>query len=211
MTLWWEACYRDPQCETFGEPSAEIVELSKHLPKALAVLDAGCGDGRNLRFLSGAGHRVFGCDKSLAAISKTKARCKSVGTEAVAWVHDIRALWLQRQFDIVLCQGVLHFLVPDQRDQVVGQLQALTVSGGVNVISSFTSALPPPPDMAPFLLGLMPAGGVLEAYKTWEVMSHSTYTYCDWHGPSLRHEHAIEKLTARKPGTPVSSHPVVVI
>lgn len=48
----WDAAYRDPEAETFGPASKEIVELAAALPSGARALDIGCGDGRNALYLA---------------------------------------------------------------------------------------------------------------------------------------------------------------
>ena len=66
----WEQTYRNDRADTFGRPSSEIVSLSERLPAGASVLDAGCGEGRNARFLAARGFQVDAFDVSAAGIDK---------------------------------------------------------------------------------------------------------------------------------------------
>ena len=66
----WKQTYRDDRADTFGRPSTEIVSLAERLPSGASVLDAGCGEGRNARFLAARGFRVDAFDVSAAGIEQ---------------------------------------------------------------------------------------------------------------------------------------------
>jgi tellurite methyltransferase len=77
------------------------------------VLDAGCGDGRNLRYLLAHGFSCWAVDRDPAAVAHVRRLADAVGGEAdgdrfqVAGVD--RLPWPDASFDAVLCSAVLHF------------------------------------------------------------------------------------------------------
>ncbi|MGE0444615.1 MAG: class I SAM-dependent methyltransferase [Vicinamibacterales bacterium] len=78
-----------------------------------AVLDAGCGDGRNLVYLLSHGVNCFGIDRDPAAIARVQARAARLAPDVPAWqfvVGELDALpWGDASMDAVICSAVLHF------------------------------------------------------------------------------------------------------
>lgn len=78
-----------------------------------AILDIGCGSGRNLPFLAQAGMAITAIDADpVAASASAELLAKSPGTHAVR-VAKLPELGVEGLFDAVLCIAVLHF-APDQ-------------------------------------------------------------------------------------------------
>jgi SAM-dependent methyltransferase len=84
---------------------AAVRELAEIKPGA-TVLDAGCGDGATLEWLSARGATAFGIDLTWPMALLCAARGFPVA------VQDIENLGLRTVFDWVLCIGALEF-VPD--------------------------------------------------------------------------------------------------
>lgn len=86
------------------------------------VLDAGCGEGSTLRWLSSRNAKAVGIDLSLAMIRQSSA------CEAAVAVQDIEALGLRPVFDWVLCLGALEF-VDDPRRALANLAECLSPKG----------------------------------------------------------------------------------
>lgn len=76
------------------------------------VLDAGCGDGRNLVYLLRRGFQCFGIDRDPAAVERVRRLAVELGdtppANFVAGEID-RLPWGDGSMDAVLCSAVLHF------------------------------------------------------------------------------------------------------
>ena len=104
-----------------------------------AVLDVGCGDGRVLAFLAGAGYqRLEGFDRDAAAVEAARARV----TAPIVVEHD----WARfldprpRAFDLIVLKDVVYY-VP--REQVVEALQTVRRAvkpGGRVIVEVFNGA-----------------------------------------------------------------------
>src|SRR5436190_18910143 len=81
-----------------------------HRPR---VLDAGCGDGRNLRYLLAQGFECRGVDRDPASVAHVRQLAESFSGDADPerfQVADLDRLpWPDASFDAVVCSAVLHF------------------------------------------------------------------------------------------------------
>jgi tellurite methyltransferase len=195
----WEACYADPDAETFGPVSDEIIGLASRMAAGSRVLDLGCGDGRNALHLAARGLEVDATDVSLAGIRKLRARAADVGVGIRAWVQDLNTLEIRRSYDLVIAHGVLHLLGRQRWHSILRSMKDQTVPGGWNVAVVFTDRLPVPADLAPYARGLFREGELRERYEDWDVERWEAYTLEDEHPGGLRHRHPINKIVARKP------------
>jgi SAM-dependent methyltransferase len=77
------------------------------------VLDAGCGDGRNLPYFLRRGFSCFGIDRDPGAIDQVRALSASLSPDLPAdnfQVGEIDMLpWDRGTMDAVICSAVLHF------------------------------------------------------------------------------------------------------
>ncbi|GAA4427965.1 hypothetical protein GCM10023188_11690 [Pontibacter saemangeumensis] len=87
--------------------------LKGRIKKGSQVLDAGCGEGRNVQYLMEAGVTVYGADVSGEAIGAVRQLARQVAPELSPEnfvVADLAQLpFDDGQFDAVLCSAVLHF------------------------------------------------------------------------------------------------------
>ena len=77
------------------------------------VLDAGCGDGRNLRYLLARGFSCWAVDRDPAAVAQVRRLVQALDGHADPdrfQVGDVDRLpWPDGSFDAVVCSAVLHF------------------------------------------------------------------------------------------------------
>jgi tellurite methyltransferase len=77
------------------------------------VLDAGCGDGRNLVYLLRRGFECFGIDREPSAIARVRRLASELAPVVPAEnfrVGDLGDLpWADGSMDAVICSAVLHF------------------------------------------------------------------------------------------------------
>jgi tellurite methyltransferase len=125
----WESTYRDPDAETFGPASEEVIEIAAALPKGGRALDLGCGDGRNALYLAEHGLYVDAFDFSMAGIQKLRSRVRAAGLGMRTWVQDIETFSFRREYDLVVAHGVLHLLERDVWRRVLDSIRRHTRSG----------------------------------------------------------------------------------
>lgn len=87
--------------------------LKGRIVPGMRVLDAGCGNGRNLVFLLRSGFEVFGVDESNAAITQTRRLAAALAPQLPEDNFRIepveRMSFADAAFDVVLSSAVLHF------------------------------------------------------------------------------------------------------
>lgn len=194
----WDAAYRDPEAETFGPASKEIVELAAALPSGARALDIGCGDGRNALYLAQHGVEVDAFDLSFPGIQKLCARARGSDGRLRAWVQNLQTFSFRREYDLMVLHGVLHLVEREVWCRVLDEARRSTKRGGWNVVVVFTDRLPPPPDLASHMRGLFREGELRALYRRWSVHRWEAYTLEDEHPGGVRHQHPVNKIVAQK-------------
>lgn len=100
------------------------------------VLDAGCGGGRNLRYLLSQGFDVWAVDRDAAAVETVRALAESQGAPAgadrirVSTVDDLP--FPDASFDFVMSSAVLHFAdSPEHWRSLVDEMWRVLAPGGL--------------------------------------------------------------------------------
>jgi SAM-dependent methyltransferase len=120
-------------------------------PRALKILDAGCGTGEVSAKLIDLGHEVWGLDFAEPMIRHVRARFPSDRF----WIGDIEHMpFADDTFDAVVCLGVVEYL--DSDEQALREIWRVLKPGGRAVVST-PSAISPLHHMDRMLGGLMAA------------------------------------------------------
>lgn len=107
--------------EPFGEIDIYLFDqlLRRRFVPGMRVLDAGCGSGRNLAWLMGAGYEVFGTDVDPFAVEGVRALAARLAPQLPPMnfrVEPLEAMSFDDGFaDAVICSAVLHFARDDQQ------------------------------------------------------------------------------------------------
>lgn len=87
--------------------------LKARFEKSYKILDAGCGEGRNLIYFIRNGYRIWGIDKNADAVQMLKYLIKSVNKEYPLdrfAVGEIDAMpYPDHEFDAIISSAVFHF------------------------------------------------------------------------------------------------------
>lgn len=101
--------------------------LKGRIPLGSRILDAGCGQGRNLHYLLDAGHDVSAVDADPNAISETMRRAAQLNPSlppANFRREPVEAMsFADHSFDVVLSVAVLHFALDDE--QFEGMIESI--------------------------------------------------------------------------------------
>src|SRR6476659_1262437 len=122
----------------FGEIDIYLFDqlLKGRFDRRRRVLDAGCGDGRNLVYFLRNRFNCFAADRDPAAVDAVRGLARRLGPELPtenAHVGELDALpWADGSMDAVVCSAVLHF----SRDEAsftrtVEELWRVLAAGGL--------------------------------------------------------------------------------
>ncbi|MBR9691169.1 class I SAM-dependent methyltransferase [Candidatus Woesearchaeota archaeon] len=119
----------------------ELVEIGKIKP--CKAIDIGCGEGFYSIYLASKGFDVTGIDFSEKAIEYAKENAKKQGVNVRFIVMDIADLSeLKEKFDFVFEWGVLHHIMPPQRQKYVEDVNNLLDDGGKYLSVCFNEQSP---------------------------------------------------------------------
>ena len=196
----WEETYRNIDINTFPvEPNGTILEIEHLLRKDSVILEAGCGEGQNVRYLAKKGYsEIDTFDLSEAGISKLKGFCEIEGLRINAFVEDLTKFRFMKSYDLVMTFATLCFVEKDKWRHFIKDAKEHTNPKGIHIIHTFTNTVPASPDIAPFAIGLADEGEIMGLYSDWEVLQFKTYVFDDEHPNVPKHQHAVNKLVARK-------------
>jgi tellurite methyltransferase len=121
-----------------GEADIYLIDqlLRGRFDERRRVLDAGCGEGRNLVYLLQRGFECFGIDRDPAAVERVRALAAHLGPglapgNFVAGELD-RLPWGDQSMDAVICSAVLHFAVDEAHfAAMLGELWRVLAPRGV--------------------------------------------------------------------------------
>jgi 2-polyprenyl-3-methyl-5-hydroxy-6-metoxy-1,4-benzoquinol methylase len=145
------------------------------------------------------GYTVTAVDVSEVAGEKTKTFAADAGVDVNVVTADVGEYRPEGQFDIVICNGVLHYIRDKAR--VIRRIQAATRPGGINVISSWTTFTPVPACHNSIPVYSDDENGVIaRAYDSWNLK----LKYFERDKPEAshtgmpKHSHSHIKLIAKK-------------
>lgn len=109
--------------------------LRGRIAPGMRIFDAGCGGGRNVRYLLGAGYEVMGVDRNRAAIDAIRALADELAPALPA--DNFRAEPLEATTfpaacaDVAISSAVLHFAADDEefRAMLEGSWRVLAPGG----------------------------------------------------------------------------------
>lgn len=84
--------------------------LDDQIPENATVLEVGCGTGQLSNYLAIGGRQVIGTDMCLNSLSLGQSFCLDQEIDTVKFVQMnlFRPVFMERVFDVVICNGVLH-------------------------------------------------------------------------------------------------------
>jgi 2-polyprenyl-3-methyl-5-hydroxy-6-metoxy-1,4-benzoquinol methylase len=104
------------RCENAcGPPFDEFVAFFDSAVTELSVLDLGCGQGRDALVAARRGHRVHAVDLAPTSIAQVIARAKAEELDIRGEVADVEDIEVDREYDVVILDRVLHMLRSDAR------------------------------------------------------------------------------------------------
>jgi SAM-dependent methyltransferase len=199
---WWRREDRystDPADFHDSHITRETLRALSRRPAGTA-LDIGAGEGADSIRLARLGYKVTAVDISAAAGEKIERFAAEAGVNIRVQVADIGQYEFDDSYDVVICNGVLHYVA--DKEGVVRSMQEATNPGGLNVVSLWSTFTPVPGCHNSVSVYCDDEDGVVtRAYGSWA----SKYLYFDRDKPETAHDdlpdhsHSHIKLIAEKP------------
>jgi tellurite methyltransferase len=209
---WWRDKDRyatDHEAYPYSLLTQQTLRLLADRPPAKApglppgrALDLGAGEGSDSIRLALLGYQVDAVEISAVAAEKISRFAADADARARVrvTVADIRDFVPAGKYDVVICNGVLHYL--DEKERVVTKMQEATLPGGIDVISLWSTytAVPDCHDSAPVFCD-DEEGVVTKLYQGWrkELVYFERDKIETSHSDLPSHRHSHIKLIARKP------------
>lgn len=94
--------------QALGKADVYVIDqfMKSNFSTTAKILDAGCGTGRNLKFLHQLGYKVEGCDMNNLTLLGLQPEVPNVSLQ-VANLNELP--YAENEFDYVICNAVLHF------------------------------------------------------------------------------------------------------
>jgi SAM-dependent methyltransferase len=122
----------------FGQIDIYVFDqiLRGRITPQMRVLDAGCGAGRNARYLMRCGADVFGIDADPRQIGRIQASAEETAPELPASNFEVGRLtdlpFPDHYFDAVICSAVLHFAENSSEfESMVAEMWRVLGVGGI--------------------------------------------------------------------------------
>jgi SAM-dependent methyltransferase len=168
---WWQGKGRyetDPDLHPRSLLTQQTLRLLKNAPRGRA-LDLGAGEGPDAIRLAMLGYSVDAVEISSVAAEKIARFAEEEGVSSLVHVTtaDIDSYTPAEEYDIIICNGVLHYI--QNKVRVVIKMQAATRKGGLNVVSLWSnySRVPEYHNSVPVYCD-DENGVVVELYSKWE-------------------------------------------
>ena len=139
---WAREYARDPERYVFGTaPSDWAREIARLVRPGDAVLDLGCGEGRDSVFFAELGAVVTGVDLAADGLDKARRLARGRGVR-VCWIEGGMAEALPAgRFDLIFSCGSIHYVPRAERRPLFRRLAAMTRPGGHQAHVVFTDQL----------------------------------------------------------------------
>ena len=138
MTTQNLAGHPEPLLDLFGHIDVYVFDqiLRGRITPSMTVLDAGCGGGRNAKYLMRCGAIVFGVDTDPERIREARALAAEVAPDLpednFRVGHLAELPFEDGCFDVVVCNAVLHFAADEHQFEVMlEEMWRVLAPGGV--------------------------------------------------------------------------------
>lgn len=165
------------------QPSDLVVKVVEKLESNSAVLDLGCGQGRNSIFLAGKGFKVDAVDHSVKGLEKI------VHNNISTFLADVRNFEIElNKYSTILAIAILQFLPKEDISTLVERIKKNLKPQGFFVASVFIQE------------NGFQEGELKEWFNDFEIIHYKEYIFNDpgHRGREEPHQHHVAKIIAKK-------------
>lgn len=182
------------------EPSHMCYQVLKLKPpiKSWRILDVGCGEGKDAVFFARNGYDVTAIDISNKGLIKGKKLASLYKVDVNFIQADINNFRLSKSYDIIFSSGVLHYLNPKLKRDIIKNYQEYTTLNGINVFNVFV--------YKPFIKSapdeetpntLWRSGELAMLYDNWYIHDFDEKIF-DCNSNNIQHKHCMNTIIAEK-------------
>lgn len=153
-------------------PRPQIAEILK-LKQSGSVLDIGAGFSNNINPLLAHDFHITATETNPDCITALEELTRKYAGKIEVIDEPLEALsFTASQFDAIICTMVLHFLEPEAARNAIANMQHWTNSGGLNVITSYTTNNPAELLQEHGVKSLLESNELKSRYKDWKILSY---------------------------------------
>ncbi len=172
-----EKVFSRPDYEFNFEPDLELIEDILRYKKSGRVLELGYGEGGTSLELARRGFDVTCIDISKTAVKAIikEAKSKNIKINAI-WV-DLENYRIEVNFEVIISNGVFHFLPEANVLSLIKDCQAHTSKKGINIFEVMLEGDPSQEDDAKGYY--FPKGRLKLLYSNWDIEGYEEYEEYD--------------------------------
>ena len=167
--------------------------------EVLKLLDIGCGEGKDAVFFARLGFDVTAFDISASGIEKTKRLAEDARVNIRTFVANINEFRLEENFDILFSNGVLHYIKPKLRDEIMANYKAHVNDQGIVALHVFVNKpfIEEPPPAKEEKYYQWKSGQLLTYFHDWYVEEFDEYIF-ECGSFNIPHRHCANRLFAKR-------------
>ncbi len=128
--IWKANKFKHISLPTLCTEAFEKYHISVLKKKNLKILDAGCGNGRNLLYLKNLGYDVFGVDSSEFIIKKLKKKYPKLRNKfTISKLSEL--VYPENYFDVILCDAALYYCDLEEFKKNIFELKRVLKKKGI--------------------------------------------------------------------------------
>jgi len=196
----YEDDYRKPEYYWGVQPSTMCLKVLELLPpvRSIKILDIGCGEGKDAVFLARCGYDVSAFDISDAGLEKTKRLADQARVHVKTFKANLLDYRLEEKYDVLFSSGVLHYMKPELRDEIMANYKSHVKEGGIVAFHVFVQKpfIKPPPEKESAFSYHWKSGQLFMYFHDWYI-EHCTEYVFDCNSSGVPHKHAANRLFAK--------------
>ena len=196
----YEEAYKKDEYFWGIKPSYMCLKILELMPpvKPLKLLDIGCGEGKDAVFFARCGYDVSAFDISDAGLDKLKRLAESSRVYIKSFKADIQDYRLEEKFDVLYSSGVLHYIKPELRDEIMANYKSHVNNNGLTAFHVFVKKpfIPRAADFKEWEFDWWKSGELYTYFHDWLIEDCEEYIF-DCNSSGISHKHAANRLYAR--------------